>query len=92
LDLTFSTEDQVFGEIITIDLKPGGRDIVVTDNNKAEYIQYFLVDYRAVVEWRISKRVEEQYNAFIIGFHELIPRELVNVFDERELEVIYALI
>jgi E3 ubiquitin-protein ligase NEDD4 len=39
LDLTFSTEDQVFGEIVTIDLKPGGRDIVVTDDNKAEYIQ-----------------------------------------------------
>jgi hypothetical protein len=48
----------------------------------------FCFDYRSVVEWRISKRVEEQYNAFIIGFHELIPRELVNVFDERELEVI----
>ncbi|KAG9635644.1 E3 ubiquitin-protein ligase pub1, partial [Aureobasidium melanogenum] len=38
--------------------------------------------------WRIQKRVEEQFNAFIQGFHELIPSDLVNVFDERELELL----
>jgi E3 ubiquitin-protein ligase NEDD4 len=27
-------------------------------------------------------------NAFIEGFHEMIPKELVNVFDERELELL----
>lgn len=41
-----------------------------------------------VTEWRIQKRVEEQFNAFIVGFHELIPPDLVNVFDERELELL----
>lgn len=40
------------------------------------------------MEWRIQKRVEEQFNAFLTGFHELIPNELVNVFDERELELL----
>lgn len=34
------------------------------------------------------KRVEEQFNAFITGFNELIPADLVNVFDERELELL----
>lgn len=42
---------------------------------------------RAVVEYRISKRVKEQFEAFVSGFSELVPQELVNVFDERELEV-----
>jgi E3 ubiquitin-protein ligase NEDD4 len=44
--------------------------------------------YRLITEWRIQKRVEEQFQAFIAGFHELIPADLVNVFDERELELL----
>jgi E3 ubiquitin-protein ligase NEDD4 len=43
---------------------------------------------RLVTEWKIQKRVEEQFNAFITGFNELIPADLVNVFDERELELL----
>ena len=81
LDQTFSTEDEKFGETIIEDLKPGGRDIEVTDENKKEYIDL-------MVKWRIQKRIDEQFQAFITGFHELIPAELVNVFDERELELL----
>lgn len=81
LDLTFSAEDERFGEIVEVDLKPGGRDIEVTEENKHEYVEL-------VSEWKISKRVEEQFKAFIDGFNELIPQELVNVFDERELELL----
>ena len=43
---------------------------------------------RLVTEWRIQKRVNEQFTAFVSGFHELIPADLVNVFDERELELL----
>jgi E3 ubiquitin-protein ligase NEDD4 len=38
LDLTFSTDDNRFGELVTVDLKPGGRDIEVTEQNKQEYV------------------------------------------------------
>ena len=41
-----------------------------------------------ITEWRIQKRVEEQFQAFVSGFNELIPPDLVNVFDERELELL----
>jgi E3 ubiquitin-protein ligase NEDD4 len=41
-----------------------------------------------MVEYRITKRVQEQYTAFMEGFNELIPQELINVFDERELELL----
>jgi HECT-domain (ubiquitin-transferase) len=41
----------------------------------------------AVIEYRVHKRVKEQFDAFMAGFSELIPQDLVNVFDERELEV-----
>lgn len=80
MDLTFSVEEDQFGVLVTIDLKPDGRDIPVTDENKMEYIEL-------VVRWRIGKRVEEQKDAFLEGFYELIPSELIGVFDEKELEV-----
>lgn len=48
-----------------------------------------LADFLSLItEWRIQKRVEEQFNAFVTGFNELIPPDLVNVFDERELELL----
>lgn len=81
LELTFSVEDDQFGEIVTVDLKPDGQNIAVTNENKHEYVEL-------VTEWKISKRIEEQFNAFVTGFNELIPQELVNVFDERELELL----
>ncbi|CAN3376925.1 hypothetical protein DIURU_001700 [Diutina rugosa] len=81
LELTFSAEDERFGEVVEVDLKPGGRDIEVTEENKHEYVEL-------ITEWKISKRVEEQFKAFIDGFNELIPQDLVNVFDERELELL----
>ncbi|KAJ5995534.1 hypothetical protein N7481_002511 [Penicillium waksmanii] len=81
VELTFSVDDEKFGERRTIDLKPGGEEINVTNENKPEYIEL-------VTEWKIVKRVEEQFNAFMSGFNELIPADLVNVFDERELELL----
>ncbi|KAF2184444.1 HECT-domain-containing protein [Zopfia rhizophila CBS 207.26] len=81
LELTFSTEDERFGETVSIELKPGGENIEVTNENKREYVDL-------ITEWRIQKRVEEQFQAFVSGFNELIPPDLVNVFDERELELL----
>lgn len=81
LDLTFSAEDDKFGEIVEVDLKPNGRNIEVTEENKHEYVEL-------ISEWKIHKRIELQFQAFIDGFNELIPHELVNVFDERELELL----
>lgn len=81
LDNTFSVDDDRFGEVVTIDLKEGGRDIPVTNENKKDYVQL-------IVEWRIRGRVQDQFDAFLSGFNELIPQELINVFDERELELL----
>ncbi|KAF8334173.1 ubiquitin-protein ligase, partial [Cantharellus anzutake] len=78
IDETFTTKEDRFGEILTIDLKPGGAEIHVTEENKREYVE-------TVIEYRIVRRVKEQFDAFMSGFNELIPQELINVFDEREL-------
>jgi len=58
------------------------------NNLPSHHIVIALTFSRLVTEWKIQKRVEEQFNAFITGFNELIPADLVNVFDERELELL----
>lgn len=81
IDETFTTTEERFGEMVTIELKTGGADIEVNEENKKDYVD-------AVVEYRISKRVKEQFEAFMSGFSELIPQDLITVFDERELELL----
>ncbi|KAG8795329.1 hypothetical protein FRC16_010111 [Serendipita sp. 398] len=81
IEETFSVQEERFGELVTIELKPGGADVPVTEQNKQEFVDL-------MVEYRISKRIQEQYTAFMEGFNELIPQELINVFDERELELL----
>lgn len=81
LDETFTTTEERFGEHVTIELKPNGEDVPVTELNKKEYVD-------AVVAYRIAKRVKEQFDAFMEGLLELIPTDLINVFDERELELL----
>lgn len=81
LEQTFSTEDERFGVMTTEDLIPDGRNIDVTNENKKEYVDL-------MVKWRIEKRIAEQFQAFKEGFQELVPQDLINVFDERELELL----
>ena len=81
IDETFTTTEERFGEMVTVELKAGGADVVVTEENKKEYVN-------CVVEYRISRRVKEQFDAFMSGFSELIPQDLITVFDERELELL----
>ena len=79
IDETFTKMEMRIGEMVTIDLKPGGADIAVTEDNKKEYVDL-------MVEYHVSKRVKDQFDAFMSGFNELIPQDLIKIFDERELE------
>ncbi|EJU05358.1 HECT-domain-containing protein [Dacryopinax primogenitus] len=81
IDETFTKSEERFGELVTVELKPGGADVEVTEVNKKEYVDL-------VVEYRISKRVKEQFDAFMSGYLDLIPQDLIRTFDERELELL----
>jgi E3 ubiquitin-protein ligase NEDD4 len=39
LELTFATDDERFGETVSIELKPGGEEMEVTNENKGEYVE-----------------------------------------------------
>ncbi|XP_024407537.1 E3 ubiquitin-protein ligase HACE1 isoform X3 [Desmodus rotundus] len=83
LELTFSVETDVFGAMEEVPLKPGGESILVTQNNKAEYVQL-------VTELRMTRAIQPQINAFLQGFHAFIPPSLVQLFDEFELELLLS--
>jgi E3 ubiquitin-protein ligase NEDD4 len=74
-------EDERFGELITIDLLPGGGDIPVTEENKKEWVLL-------KVEFMMLRRVQEQYAALMEGIHDFVPKNLLSVFDEREVELL----
>ncbi|OJJ64397.1 hypothetical protein ASPSYDRAFT_1155817 [Aspergillus sydowii CBS 593.65] len=80
---TFALETDAFGEKQVIDLIENGRNIPVTQENKEEYVQK-VVDYRLVVS------VQEQLDNFLKGFHEIIPPELISIFNEQELELLIS--
>ncbi|CAG6021043.1 unnamed protein product [Menidia menidia] len=81
LEMFFSVDKEILGEITTHELKPGGNDIQVTEENKEEYI-------KLVSEWRLSRGVEEQTKAFFEGFNEVLPQQSLQYFDAKELEFI----
>ncbi|KAI9353766.1 hypothetical protein BDR26DRAFT_14525 [Obelidium mucronatum] len=81
LEETFSIETEVFGEKKVIDFKTDGRNIEVTDDNKAEYVQLYC-------EWKIHKRIDEQFRAFQQGFNEIVPQDMITVFNPQELELL----
>ncbi|KAF0031576.1 hypothetical protein F2P81_016131 [Scophthalmus maximus] len=81
LDLRFCIDEDNFGQTYQVDLKPSGSDMVVTNDNKKEYIDL-------VIQWRFVNRVQKQMNAFLEGFTELILIDLIKIFDENELELL----
>ncbi|XP_026509747.1 E3 ubiquitin-protein ligase HACE1 isoform X1 [Terrapene carolina triunguis] len=83
LELTFSVETDVFGAMEEVPLKPGGASILVTQDNKAEYVQL-------VTELRMTRAIQPQINAFLQGFHTFIPPSLIQLFDEYELELLLS--
>ncbi|XP_071398935.1 itchy E3 ubiquitin protein ligase a [Centroberyx affinis] len=80
LEMFFSVDKEILGEVTTHELKPDGGNILVTEENKEEYI-------RLVAEWRLSRGVEEQTQAFFEGFNEVLPQQYLQYFDAKELEV-----
>lgn len=81
LELNFTVDEELFGCTTVKELKKDGENIHVTNENKTEYIQL-------VIRWRFVSRVQEQMKAFLEGFNELIPTNLLKIFDENELELL----
>ncbi|XP_058825898.1 E3 ubiquitin-protein ligase Nedd-4-like isoform X4 [Topomyia yanbarensis] len=81
LMLTFCVDEETFGYTSQRELKPNGANIEVANENKDEYI-------KLVIEWRFVARVKDQMQAFLDGFGQIVPLNLLKIFDENELELL----
>ena len=53
----------------------------MTNENKQEYIDL-------LVNFKFINRVKEQMDAFLAGFHDIIPQGEIDLFDPSELELL----
>ncbi|THG14077.1 hypothetical protein TEA_017327 [Camellia sinensis var. sinensis] len=90
LDLTYSIdadeEKRILykkTEVTDYELIPGGRNIRVTEENKHEYVDL-------VAEHRLTTAIRPQITAFLEGFSELIPSDLISIFNDKELELLIS--
>ncbi|KAE9121148.1 E3 ubiquitin-protein ligase [Phytophthora fragariae] len=83
LELTFSAEQSNFGKFEVVDLIPNGRNVVVTDENKMEYV-------KLVTHHRMATGIRQQIDSFLKGFHQLVPPEMIAIFNENELELLIS--
>ncbi|EKM54444.1 uncharacterized protein PHACADRAFT_174950 [Phanerochaete carnosa HHB-10118-sp] len=83
LDLTFSVEADEFGVTKLIELKENGAHIPVTNENKREFVQLSA-------NYRLYSSIKDQIEALLTGFYEIIPKDLIQIFDEKELELLIS--
>ncbi|KAF9353291.1 hypothetical protein BGX26_008924 [Mortierella sp. AD094] len=83
VDETFSVETDDFGNTKIVDLKPNGRNIPVTEENKHEYVKF-------ITEQKLTLAIKDQIHSFLLGFHEIIPAHLISIFNEQELELLIS--
>jgi E3 ubiquitin-protein ligase HUWE1 len=82
-DLTFSIEIREFGKMEVKDLKENGRQIAVTESNKKEYVQL-------ACQMKMTESIKAQIKSFLEGFYEIIPKDLIAIFNEQELELLIS--
>ncbi|KAF9241543.1 hypothetical protein BU15DRAFT_87134 [Melanogaster broomeanus] len=83
LELTFSVEADEFGRNRIFPLKPGGESIPVTQENKREFVQLSA-------NFRLYSSISEQIENIVAGFQEIIPNDLITIFNEKELELLIS--
>ncbi|CEL61949.1 E3 ubiquitin-protein ligase TRIP12 [Rhizoctonia solani AG-1 IB] len=67
-----------------IELKPGGRDVSVTNSNVEEYV-------REVIDVVIGRGVQNQVQAFRTGFSKVFAVTDLQSFSSEELDLLFAL-
>lgn len=74
----------IYGHLIfmfqVIELVPNGGKIKVRNPTKSQYLD-------GLAQYRLASRVRDEVEAFLRGLNDLIPDNLLSIFDENELEV-----
>ena len=64
-------------------MKTNGRNIAVTEANKREYVQL-------ACQMKMTGSIRTQIKSFLEGFYEIIPKDLISIFNEQEMELLIS--
>ena len=65
------------------ELKADGQNVAVTETNKREYVQL-------ACQMKMTGSIRSQIKSFLEGFYEVIPKSLISIFNEQELELLIS--
>ncbi|KAG8126323.1 putative Protein KIAA0317-like protein [Naja naja] len=83
----FDTTNQLFtrfsdnNQALVVELLTGGAQMPVTNENKILYLNL-------LAQYRLANQVREEVEHFLKGLNELVPENLLAIFDENELELL----
>ncbi|KAF3844777.1 hypothetical protein F7725_007940 [Dissostichus mawsoni] len=83
MDLVFAEEKySKSGQLEkVVELISGGSQIAVTNENKVHYLNL-------LAQYRLASQVRDEVEHFLKGLNELVPENLLAIFDENELELL----
>ncbi|XP_045497074.1 E3 ubiquitin-protein ligase SMURF2 [Colias croceus] len=83
IDTTFAVECSSFGAVRSVELRPGGTNETVTDNNKRDYVRLYVAH-------RFTRGAERQWLALQRGLADIIPPQLLRPLSPRDLQPLLA--
>ena len=77
---SFTADQEQFGERIEVELKPGGKDILITRENRKEFVELFI-------DFEFRKQCEPQLASLKKGFERMVDLPMLKaLLDASELE------
>ncbi|KAH6798844.1 ubiquitin-protein ligase 7 [Perilla frutescens var. frutescens] len=83
LSLDFTVTEESLGKRHVIELKPGGKDICVTNENKLQYVH-------AMADYKLNRQILPFSNAFYRGLIDLISPSWLKLFNASEFNQLLA--
>ena len=72
-----------FGVVTVVDLIPDGKNILVTEENKKDYL-------KRLCYFKMGESISEQTRALLEGLREIIPIDALKLLDEKELGLLIS--
>ncbi|XP_072956198.1 E3 ubiquitin-protein ligase UPL7 [Typha angustifolia] len=77
LSLDFTVTEELCGKRVVTELKPGGKNVSVTNENKLQYVH-------AMADYKLNRRILPFANAFYRGLSDLISPSWLSLFNANE--------
>ncbi|CAM8916889.1 unnamed protein product [Rhodiola kirilowii] len=77
LSLDFTVTEEMFGKRNIVELRPGGKDVSVTNENKLQYVH-------AMADYKLNRQILPMSNAFYRGLSDIISPTWLRLFNASE--------